>query len=186
MRGWKRFGARPLRMQTDPEPNFMKRRQVISIGAGVLGVGVLAMNLFRKTAAAEPGTHFEIEHTEAEWRARLSPAQYGVLRDHATERAGSSPLDHERRKGIFHCAGCDLPLYASEKKFDSGTGWPSFFEPLQNAIATSEDRSFFSTRTEVHCRRCGGHLGHVFDDGPAPTGLRYCMNGVAMNFKVAG
>ncbi|PJA42347.1 MAG: peptide-methionine (R)-S-oxide reductase [Lysobacterales bacterium CG_4_9_14_3_um_filter_62_6] len=163
----------------------MKRRQVIFGGAGVLGVGVLSMNLLRKTAAAEPDTHFEIEHTEAEWRARLTPAQYRVLRDHATERAGSSPLDHERRKGVFHCAGCDLPLYASEKKFDSGTGWPSFFEPLPNAIATSVDRSFFSTRTEVHCRRCGGHLGHVFDDGPAPTGLRYCMNGVALNFKAA-
>jgi peptide-methionine (R)-S-oxide reductase len=105
-----------------------------------------------------------------------------VLRDHGTERSYSSPLDKEKRAGIYHCAGCDLALYSSEAKFDSGTGWPSFYEPLPNAIGTSEDSSFFMTRTEVHCRRCGGHLGHVFDDGPPPTGLRYCMNGVAMTF----
>jgi peptide-methionine (R)-S-oxide reductase len=108
-----------------------------------------------------------------------------VLRDHGTERAGTSPLDHEKRKGTFHCAGCDLPLYSSDAKYDSGTGWPSFWKPLPNAIGTSVDNSFFSVRTEVHCRRCGGHLGHVFEDGPAPTGLRYCMNGVAMTFKPA-
>lgn len=164
----------------------MKRRQIFSIGAAAVGAGVLSMSFFRKTAATERVGRFEVERSEAEWRKKLSPAQFYVLREHGTERAGSSPLDHEKRKGTFNCAGCDLPLYASEKKFDSGTGWPSFFEPLPNAIGTSEDRSFFSNRTEVHCRRCGGHLGHVFDDGPAPTGLRYCMNGVAMSFAPAG
>jgi peptide-methionine (R)-S-oxide reductase len=108
------------------------------------------------------------------------------LRAHGTERAGSSPLDREKRAGTFGCAGCELPLYSSETKFDSGTGWPSFFAPLENAIGTSQDRTLFMTRTEVHCRRCGGHLGHVFEDGPPPTGLRYCMNGVALKFVSAG
>jgi peptide-methionine (R)-S-oxide reductase len=121
--------------------------------------------------------------TDAEWQASLSPEQYHVLRKHGTERAGTSPLDNEKRQGIFHCAGCGLALFASEAKFDSGTGWPSFFQPLDHAIETTEDRSWFMKRTEVHCRRCGGHLGHVFPDGPQPTGLRYCMNGVAMKFE---
>lgn len=128
---------------------------------------------------------FEVTLTEAEWRAKLTPEQYAVLREEDTERAGSSPLDHEKRLGTFHCAGCDLPLYASAAKFDSGTGWPSFFEPLPNAIGTKDDSGLFGSRTEVHCRRCGGHLGHVFDDGPKPTGLRYCMNGLAMKFIAA-
>jgi peptide-methionine (R)-S-oxide reductase len=126
--------------------------------------------------------NFEIQKTDAQWRQQLTPQQYRVLRQHGTERAGTSPLDHEKRVGTFACAGCDLPLFASDTKFDSRTGWPSFFRPLPNAIGTTTDRSLFMTRTEVHCRRCGGHLGHVFEDGPAPTGLRYCMNGVAMNF----
>jgi len=121
--------------------------------------------------------------SDAEWRARLTPQQYEVLRRHGTERAGTSPLNHEKRKGIFACAGCDLPLFSSDAKFDSGTGWPSFYQPLPHAVATSSDRSFFMTRTEVHCSRCHGHLGHVFDDGPPPTGLRYCMNGVALKFE---
>jgi peptide-methionine (R)-S-oxide reductase len=124
--------------------------------------------------------------TDAEWQASLSPEQYHVLRKHGTERAGTSPLDNEKRQGIFHCAGCGLALFASEAKFDSGTGWPSFFQPLDDAIETTEDRSWFMKRTEVHCRRCGGHLGHVFPDGPQPTGLRYCMNGVAMTFEPKG
>ena len=123
--------------------------------------------------------------TDAEWKRQLTPQQYYVMREHGTEYAGSSPLDREKRKGVFHCAGCDLPLFSSDTKYDSGTGWPSFWQPLPNAIGTSIDRSLFSVRTEVHCRRCGGHLGHVFEDGPAPTGLRYCMNGVAMTFKPA-
>ncbi len=125
---------------------------------------------------------FEVTLTDAEWRARLTPQQYAVLRDHDTERAGSSPLDKEKRAGTFLCAGCDLPLFASVTKFDSGTGWPSFFQPLDNAIGTRDDPGLFGSRTEVHCRRCGGHLGHVFDDGPQPTGLRYCMNGAALKF----
>jgi peptide-methionine (R)-S-oxide reductase len=129
---------------------------------------------------------FEVTKTDAEWRKLLTKDQYQVLRKHGTERAGSSPLDDEHRPGMFHCAGCDLPLYASQTKFDSRTGWPSFTAPLPNAIGTSVDRSLFGERTEVHCRRCGGHLGHVFDDGPRPTGKRYCMNGAAMIFKPQG
>ena len=128
---------------------------------------------------------FEITLSDAEWRARLSDAAYRVLRKEDTERAGSSPLNDEHRKGTFLCAGCDLPLFASETKFDSGTGWPSFYQPLNGAIGTKDDSSLFATRTEVHCRRCGGHLGHVFDDGPKPTGLRYCMNGAALKFAPA-
>ena len=123
--------------------------------------------------------------SDAEWRKRLTPAQYNVLRNHGTERAGSSPLNNEHRKGIFACAGCDLPLFSSETKFHSGTGWPSFYQPLPGAVGTKSDRSFFMTRTEVHCSRCLGHLGHVFEDGPPPTGLRYCMNGVALKFEPA-
>ena len=135
-------------------------------------------------AAATKG--FEVTHSEAEWRKLLSPEAFQVLRKHGTERAGTSPLDQEKRAGTFLCAGCDLPLFASSAKFDSGTGWPSFWQPLDNAIGTSIDRHLlFITRTEVHCRRCGGHLGHVFEDGPKPTGLRYCMNGVALRFQPA-
>jgi peptide-methionine (R)-S-oxide reductase len=133
-----------------------------------------------ETAAPEK---FEIEKTPEEWRKQLTSAQYNVLREAGTERPFSSPLDHEKRKGTFACAGCDLPLFASETKFDSGTGWPSFYQPLPNAVVGKTDRSFMMVRTETLCRRCGGHLGHVFDDGPKPTGLRYCMNGVALSFK---
>lgn len=120
--------------------------------------------------------------SDAEWRKRLSPAQYDILRGHGTERAGSSPLDHEKRKGIFACGGCDLPLFSSDAKFDSGTGWPSFWAPLPGAVDEITDRTFGMTRTAISCHRCGGHLGHVFDDGPKPTGLRYCMDGVALKF----
>lgn len=144
------------------------------------------MSLFNRSRAANATETFEVHFTEAQWRERLSKEQFYVLREHGTERSGTSPLDHEKRVGVFHCAGCDLALYDSKTKFDSGTGWPSFFQPIENAIGTSVDKSFFSTRTEVHCRRCGGHLGHVFEDGPKPTGLRYCMNGVAMTFKAQG
>ncbi|MDB5664990.1 peptide-methionine (R)-S-oxide reductase MsrB [Cypionkella sp.] len=126
---------------------------------------------------------FEVTLTEAEWRAKLTDMQYRVLRQAETERAGTSPLNDEHRKGTFFCAGCDLPLFSSGTKFDSGTGWPSFFEPLPNAIGTKADPGVFGDRTEVHCRRCGGHLGHVFSDGPQPTGLRYCMNGAALKFR---
>jgi len=128
---------------------------------------------------------FAVTRTDADWRRRLSPQAYAVLRRESTERPGSSPLNAEKRRGTYACAGCALPLYASATKFESGTGWPSFFRPLQNAIGTKVDSSMFARRTEVHCRRCGGHLGHVFDDGPKPTGKRYCMNGAAMRFVPA-
>jgi peptide-methionine (R)-S-oxide reductase len=133
--------------------------------------------------AKEPAKTFEIMKTPEEWRKILTKEQYHVLREHGTERAGTSPLDKIYSPGIYKCAGCDLPLFSSETKFNSGTGWPSFWQPLDNAIGTTIDKSFFMTRTEVHCRRCGGHLGHVFEDGPKPTGLRYCMNGVALKFE---
>ena len=128
---------------------------------------------------------FEINKAETEWRKMLTAEEFRVLRKHGTERAGSSPLDKEYGRGAYLCAGCELPLFASATKYDSRTGWPSFSAPLEGAIRTSSDRSFFTVRTEVHCRRCGGHLGHVFEDGPAPTGLRYCMNGVALRFRPA-
>lgn len=165
----------------DNDNDNVSRRGVVGAGAGIAAL----LGLSKTARAAGTKGPFEVTKTEAEWRKLLTPEQFYVLREHGTERAGTSPLDKEKRKGVFHCAGCDLPLFASETKYDSGTGWPSFWKPLDNAIGTSEDRSFFTVRTEVHCRRCGGHLGHVFKDGPKPTGLRYCMNGVAMIFKPA-
>lgn len=130
-------------------------------------------------------SQFEVTKSDAEWRESLTPDQFYVLRKHGTERAGTSPLDKNYQSGTYTCAGCGTPLFSSETKFNSGTGWPSFYAPLDEAIETSVDRTLFMTRTEVHCARCGGHLGHVFNDGPAPTGLRYCMNGVALNFTPA-
>jgi peptide-methionine (R)-S-oxide reductase len=126
---------------------------------------------------------FPIEKSDEEWRQQLDPQQYSVLRKHSTERAFTSPLNDEKRAGSFVCAGCGEPLFDSATKFESGTGWPSFWQPLPDGVGTTTDRSFFMTRTEVHCARCGGHLGHVFPDGPAPTGQRYCMNGAAMKFE---
>jgi peptide-methionine (R)-S-oxide reductase len=123
------------------------------------------------------------ERSEAEWQALLTPDQYKVLRKHGTERAGTSPLNHEKRHGLFRCAGCGTALFSSETKFESGTGWPSFWAPIEGGVETKVDRSWFMTRIEVHCTACKGHLGHVFEDGPAPTGLRFCMNGVAMTFE---
>jgi peptide-methionine (R)-S-oxide reductase len=127
-------------------------------------------------------TQFEVSKPDAEWQETLSPKQYEVLRCHGTEHRGTSPLNQEKRAGVFTCAGCGQPLFSSDTKFESGTGWPSFYAPLDEAVETTEDRAHLMVRTEVHCRRCGGHLGHVFDDGPTPTGQRYCMNGVAMSF----
>jgi peptide-methionine (R)-S-oxide reductase len=126
---------------------------------------------------------YPVEKSDDEWQKRLSPEQYRVLREHGTERAFTSPLNAEKRRGTFSCAGCGAPLFSSETKYDSGTGWPSFWKPLDNAVGESADRSWFMVRTEVHCARCGGHLGHVFEDGPQPTRMRYCMNGVAMTFR---
>ena len=126
---------------------------------------------------------YPLEKSDQEWRKELTPDQFCVLREHGTERAGSSPLNKEHRTGIFKCAACDQPLFESGTKFDSGTGWPSFFHPIAGAVATSEDKALFMKRTEVHCSRCGGHLGHVFPDGPPPTGERYCMNGVSLKFE---
>ena len=153
------------------------------MGGWVGAFGGVAASLAR--AQGKTASNFEVARSDAEWRKRLTPQQFHVLRQHGTERAGSSPLDKEDAKGVYHCAGCDLPLFSSETKFDSGTGWPSFWAPLENAIGTTADRSLFMVRTEVHCRRCGGHLGHVFEDGPKPTGLRYCMNGLALAFRRA-
>lgn len=126
---------------------------------------------------------FPIEKNDEEWRSGLSPDAYRVLRKHGTEPAGTSPLNHEKREGQFVCAGCGQPLFDSKTKYESGSGWPSFYRPKEGAVGTSSDNSFLMSRTEVHCARCGGHLGHVFPDGPAPTGQRYCMNGAALDFK---
>jgi peptide-methionine (R)-S-oxide reductase len=145
-----------------------------------LAAGTLSPTL--PTTTARASETFEVTHSEAEWRALLTPDQFDVLRNAGTERPHSSPLNNEHRAGQFSCAGCQLPVFSSSTKFESHTGWPSFTAPLEHAVAENRDTSFGVERVEVHCRRCGGHLGHVFDDGPEPTGLRYCMNGVAMTF----
>lgn len=154
------------------------------LGTAVATIGGLLAGCSRGDAK-EASETFEVAKSPDEWRKILSPAQFAVLRGEDTERAGSSPLNLEKRRGTYACAGCQLPVYASETKFESGTGWPSFTAPIENAVRTRPDRGLFGARTEVHCRRCGGHLGHVFDDGPPPTGERYCMNGVAMTFIAA-
>jgi peptide-methionine (R)-S-oxide reductase len=162
---------------------MMNRRTLLT--AGVALSALAAMSKFGEAETMTTTTTETVDYrklSDADWRKRLTPQQYDVLRKHGTERAGTSPLNREKRKGTFACAGCDLPLFSSDTKFESGTGWPSFYAPLPDAVDTKQDRSFFMARTEVHCSRCLGHLGHVFDDGPPPTGLRYCMNGVAMKF----
>ncbi len=163
----------------------MDRRTLLSCGAGAgVAFGAAALVSGRSKATAAPQS-FAVRHTPAEWKRLLTPAQFDVLREAGTEAPASSPLLNEHRHGVFACAGCKLEAFSSTTKFDSGTGWPSFYAPLPHAVATSDDTSLGVDRTEVHCRRCGGHLGHVFDDGPKPTGLRYCMNGVALSFHQA-
>ncbi len=164
------------------ETNLSKRT---FLGSAAAALGAFTLGSCAKRGEARSVERFEVMKTPAEWKRQLGPARYAVLREEDTERSGSSPLDQEKRKGTYACAACNLPLYSSATKFESGTGWPSFFQPLPNAVRTKADRGLFGTRTEVHCRRCGGHLGHVFDDGPRPTGKRYCMNGLAMKFVVA-
>jgi peptide-methionine (R)-S-oxide reductase len=166
-----------------PEEDMPTRRFAFWAGASALAL-LIGNRLFAGAPTAATET-FEVAHTDAEWRNLLGPATYNVMRLQGTERPFSNPLDHEHRAGTFACAGCDLSLFSSTTKFDSGTGWPSFWQPLDNAVGTSEDTFLAMKRTEVHCRRCGGHLGHVFNDGPPPTGLRYCMNGVALTFRPA-
>jgi len=163
---------------------MITRRTLFLSGTAAVAMGS-AMSLFGKMEADARTDAFPVNYSDDEWRRRLTPEQYYVLRAHGTERAGTSPLNREKRVGTFHCAGCDQALFRSEDKFESGTGWPSFTRPIEGAVGESVDKSFFTTRTEVHCGNCGGHLGHVFPDGPKPTGLRYCMNGVAMTFKPA-
>src|SRR4051812_9239944 len=178
-------GAETLRTE---DITVTKRRNLIvglAAGGALLGGSAVLLSGRHVGATAPAAGGFEVEKPDTEWRRLLTPAQYAVLRGHGTERAGSSPLDGEKRRGTFACAGCALPLFSSDAKFDSRTGWPSFTAPLEQAVATSEDRGLLMIRTEVHCRRCGGHLGHLFGDGPPPTGNRYCMNGVAMTFEAA-
>lgn len=157
----------------------MRRRAFLN-----MALGAVAGSMFSgRVATAAQGEKFEVQHSDAEWHKLLTRDQYRILRESGTERPFTSPLLKEKRDGIFHCAGCKLALFSSQTKFYSGTGWPSFYAPLPGAVRTREDDSLFMTRTEVHCRRCGGHLGHVFDDGPPPTGKRYCINGLALTFQ---
>jgi peptide-methionine (R)-S-oxide reductase len=158
------------------------RRMLIAGAGAVTLAGAAGSGVFGRARAAPA---YAVQMTPAQWKARLSPAAFAVLREQQTETPGTSPLLNEHRRGVFSCAGCDQHLFSSTTKFESGTGWPSFYAPLGHAVATSQDFSMVVPRTEVHCARCGGHLGHVFDDGPRPTGLRYCMNGVALRFHAA-
>jgi peptide-methionine (R)-S-oxide reductase len=162
---------------------MISRRILLTSGAA--GLAVVALGAVWRGASAGTAETFQVTHTDAEWHKLLTPDQYAVLRESGTERPFTSPLLHEERAGTFGCAGCGLDLFSSTTKFDSGTGWPSFWAPLPNAVGTTQDSSFGMLRTAVHCSRCGGHLGHVFDDGPQPTGLRYCMNGIALTFRPA-
>lgn len=164
----------------------MKKRYFLLAGTSIVGAAWVSRHLpwnSKTLTIAKP--EFEITKTEQEWHKILTPEQFYILRQQGTERAGTSPLEHQYGKGTYYCAGCNLPLFNSETKFNSRTGWPSFYAPIDGAIATAKDYKFEMIRTEVHCRRCGGHLGHVFIDGPPPTGNRYCMNGIALKFVPA-
>ncbi len=172
----------------------MKKRYLMQTGAVAIGAVALSRylpSLAKEKTASQADTstassgNFEVVKTPAEWRKVLTPEEFGVLREEKTERPFSSPLDKQTAKGTYTCAGCSQPLFSSSTKFDSRTGWPSFYAPIEGAIATTIDNSLMMSRTEVHCSSCGGHLGHVFNDGPKPTGKRYCMNGVALNFVEA-
>jgi peptide-methionine (R)-S-oxide reductase len=159
-----------------------RRQFIIALaGAGIAGPVVFWRSRTTDTSPVDV-EQFPIRKSDSEWRAVLTPDQYKILRGHGTERAFTSALNDEKHSGTFLCAGCGQPLFSSRTKFESGTGWPSFWKPLDAAVGTSVDRSFLMVRTEVHCARCGGHLGHVFEDGPRPTGLRYCINGLALKF----
>jgi peptide-methionine (R)-S-oxide reductase len=171
---------------SDPSDGYPDGMAKLSRRHWVLGIGTLAIGgvaAMRMGLAKEPGP-FEVTRSDSDWRQRLTPEQYRVLRKNGTERAGTSPLDGEKRAGVYHCAGCEKPLFSSAHKYDSRTGWPSFWQPIDDkAVGTSSEWSIFGRQTEVHCARCGGHQGHVFEDGPKPTGLRYCINGVALLFR---
>ena len=177
---------RRMTAQSSHQPPSMLTRRHLLLGTALVGV-LAGCGTLRGVAGAEPPNAstetFEVSHTDAEWRKLLTPEQYDVLRNAGTESPYSSPLNDEHRAGVFGCVGCALELFSSTTKFDSGTGWPSFYQPMDNAVDQREDGGLGMARTEVHCRRCGGHLGHVFTDGPQPTGLRYCMDGVALTFR---
>jgi peptide-methionine (R)-S-oxide reductase len=164
---------------------MLDRRHLLMGSAALFALAITNKNGAAQTMATVTETTNFKTLSDDEWKKRLTPEQFYVLRKHGTERAGTSPLNREKRGGTFACAGCGLPLFSSDTKFESGTGWPSFFKPLDNAVETQTDRSLFMTRVEAHCARCAGHLGHVFEDGPKPTGLRYCMNGVSLKFAPA-
>lgn len=174
-----------MTVPASPRPNPTRRH--VLVGAAALMGLVTGCGSLRDVAGADTPKDstqtFEVTHTDAEWRKLLTPEQYDVLRGEGTETPYTSPLNDEHRTGVFSCAGCALDLFSSSTKFDSGTGWPSFWKAMDGAVVERDDGSLGMSRTEVHCRRCGGHLGHLFDDGPEPTGMRYCMDGVAMNFR---
>jgi peptide-methionine (R)-S-oxide reductase len=168
------------------EFTMMTKRQFMLTGASLAAVAAVATRFgFGNSESRAAAATFPVTKTDEEWRKILTGEQYSVLRKQDTEAPGSSPLLQEHRKGTFHCAGCDNAVYSSETKFESGTGWPSFWAAIDGGVGTEEDNTLFMTRTEVHCSRCGGHLGHIFDDGPKPTGMRHCINGVALTFAPA-